>query len=700
MKALEYEKERFLNTKNLIAIELKKTEDKLIEHSAKHQLSNQEMLGISKDYASDDVRAALSQSLQIFQQESANNERLNEKIRALAALEKQPYFGKFDLEGEDESYYVGLSHFMDSSTLDLLVYDWRAPISSLFYEQSYGQKTYMTPEGKQTAFLSLKRHFYSTEKGLSHYYDMDATPADDYLIEILSEKNQQQLSPIVQSIQKKQNQIIRSEEVDLLNIQGVPGSGKSIIALHRMAYLLYHSKGIYTHNNMVILSPNDAFKVYIENVLPALGERMNLQYTMEDLLENSLGTLKYSKKMFLNDLMTNKRRVMPFKNSKSHYLFLKAWLKYYLNHLHPFEDFYFDNQLILKSDDIKDHLINQCTKKPLEVILSNYRSRLQSLLEYPMKVKFDALEEQVSKHNIEPGDAEKRLKKLKRHFYQKINRYTQKVLTLDFYKIYKMMYEKPETARMVGGDLNIPKEFFSSSFHYEDYFAQMCLKLWIVEERSYKHIQYLLVDESQDYEYIPYQILKSLFYNAKITLVGDVDQSLVHREMNFFEMTSDVFEPESKEEILLKTCYRSTEKIVNLAQSYMPSLMKHIGRPGEPAQVYKESINNVMPLLVSLIDQHKEKNESGIVIITSSEDQTRDIGLTLKERYQVTMNQNDDLKTKDVLILPIYEAKGFEFDRLIYLRTKLQENLQQYVDYTAITRAKHHVILIDTLDVI
>lgn len=695
MKEIIQEKERFLKTKEKIGIVLDETMEKLKNQNKRHQESNQEMLNISKDYSSDDVRAELSQSLQVFQQESANSSRLNHKINILSTLVKQPYFGRFDVKENNESFYIGLAHFMDPETLDLLVYDWRAPVSSLFYEQDYGKKTYITPDGEESLMLILKRHFYSHENGLTHYYDMDATPADTFLIEVLSETSQKHLNPIVQSIQKQQNKIIRSQEVDLLNVQGVPGSGKSIIALHRMAYLLYHSKGSYDHNNMVILSPNDDFKKYIENVLPALGEKMNLQYTMTDLLEKSLGTLAESSDEHLEAVMAKKRKVMIFKNSKNHYLLLKRWLKYYIGHLHTFEDFYFDNQLVLSQAEIKESLLKNIDIKPLGVVLNRYKDKLQSLVDYPMKIKFEALEDQVSKHNLEPEDAILRLKRLKRHFYKKLNRYNMNVLTLDDQKIYRALYEHKSLVMSLGKDLNIPEEFFVRSNQYDDYYSQMCLKLWLNEERSYKHIKYLLVDEAQDYDYIPYQILKTLFYNAKVTLVGDVDQSLLKKENHFFEMTEEVFKPETKENITLETCYRSTENIVLLAKTYMASTMKHVGRKGEPTLVIKTKMSSLKDQLKSCLASHQKKSEEALVVVTSSKEMADILESYLEDTYKVTRHANESLIENDVLILPIYQVKGFEFDRVLYVRNPLNGHIQRHVDYTAVTRAKHEITILD-----
>jgi len=697
MRDINLEQERFSRTQNLVNQVLDDSLDKLKKQMNMHKQSNQEMLSISKDYASEDVRAELSQSLQVFQQETAANERLTNKVNVLRRMKDQPYFGRFDVEEDQESFYVGISNFMDPETLDLLVYDWRAPVSSLFYEQDYGSKTYETPEGQAQMTLTLKRHFYSNSKGLTKYYDMDATPADHFLIEVLSENKQDHLTPIVQSIQKQQNEIIRGQEVDLLNVQGVPGSGKSIIALHRMAYLLYHSRGNYKHDNMVILSPNDGFKTYIENVLPALGESMNLQYTMTDLLEATLGPLRQTREAYLNDVLAGKKRVDGFKNSKGHYVLLQRWLKYYIKNVHPIEDFYFENELILSKHDIREELIKYACNKPLELVLNRFRDKLNTLLEYPMKVKFMALEDQVKKHNLEPEALKQRLKKLKRHFFQKINHFNNRVLHMNYYRIFRSMYDHPKVIKDLGRDLNIPKGFFSRNFHHDDYYAQMVLKLWINEERRYKQVQYLLVDESQDYDYMAYQIMKALFFNAKFTLVGDVDQSLVKKEDAFFDMAQDVFQPASVENISLETCYRSTANIVDLAKTYLDSPIQHVGRQGQAPQILESDPDRVRQDLDTLIKSHRAKYDKGLVVITGTQDQTDDLEAFLKDDYKVSQNQNEDLYKKDLVILPIFQAKGFEFDHVVYMRQGVSDHQQAYVDYTAVTRAKHTVTVVNMI---
>jgi DNA helicase II / ATP-dependent DNA helicase PcrA len=205
---------------------------------------------------------------------------INRVMKLQKALLK-PYFGRVDFKTleEQSKIYIGLANVEDN--FKFKVYDWRSPIASLFYNYELGQAQYEAPDGIFNGDIVKKRQYKIEKSELKYCFDNDINIRDEYLQQILSEASSDKMKNIVNTIQKEQNEIIRNTDDKILLVQGSAGSGKTSVALHRIAYLLYAEKNL-KHNNVLIFSPNDVFSEYISNVLPELGENNVLQTTFSE----------------------------------------------------------------------------------------------------------------------------------------------------------------------------------------------------------------------------------------------------------------------------------------------------------------------------------------------------------------------------------------------------------------------------------
>ena len=237
--------------------------------------------------------ASIKQQAELMSERERSHRHDVRQLKNLHKLKNSPYFGRIDFvesgESQTESIYIGTASFVDQEGIDFYVYDWRAPISSLYYDYGPGQGSYDTPSGLISGEITLKKQFIIRNGEIKHLFHTGITIGDELLQEVLGNASDSQMKSIVATIQKEQNQIIRNEKGRLLIVQGVAGSGKTSAALQRIAYLLYRYRDTLLADEIVLFSPNPLFNSYISTVLPELGEENMQQTTFQDYLEHRLG---------------------------------------------------------------------------------------------------------------------------------------------------------------------------------------------------------------------------------------------------------------------------------------------------------------------------------------------------------------------------------------------------------------------------
>lgn len=312
----EYEEIRLKQTISLAEEQLKqakeaaeKKKSQIIE--AKKEVRENATHSVTNLYTSDGFEALveLSQYMNPVTDKIVDYEEEEHRILLLENMIKSPYFAridfKFDDEEECEKIYIGRSSLRKNSYQEMYVYDWRSPIASIFYRFMKGEAFYDAPCGRVTGELKLKRQYEIKNGVLKYFFDTDVQIVDEFLRQLLSQNTTAKMKAIVETIQQEQDAVIRDMENDLLMVQGVAGSGKTSIALHRAAYLMY--QGLQTKlsaNNIMIISPNTIFEQYISNVLPELGEDNVISVVFEDILKMLLkGRKIQSKNDFLEKII-------------------------------------------------------------------------------------------------------------------------------------------------------------------------------------------------------------------------------------------------------------------------------------------------------------------------------------------------------------------------------------------------------------
>lgn len=616
-------------------------------------------------------------SMEIFSNEKSINQIVNsgdfisERKAKIEKLIDNPYFARIDFmyRGEDdvEKIYIGRNTFMDNLG-DMIIYDWRAPISSMYYDFELGNASYDAPMGKIEGDITLKRQFKISKSNIEYVLESNISIGDEILQRELSKTSDQKMKNIVSTIQKEQNRIIRNEKNNTLIIQGVAGSGKTSIALHRVAYFLYKYRENLSAENIAIISPNKVFADYISNVLPELGEEPIIQLDLEDIATEELGNKLDFEKFIeqVNELLEidDKDKIQRI-NFKSSLEFISL-LDDYINYI-DVDNFNEDN-LVLDDICIEKEFIrsryNAYNKKP---IMERFNKIAEDIIE---KVKLEKISEKI------PSKGEIRKKLLGMCKYKN---------TLDLYRNFFRYINKEELFKFKS----------KNTLEYNDVFPYIYLKMFIEGINKGNNIKHLVVDEMQDYTPIQYMVLKNM-YKCKKTLLGDFGQCVNPYNSNSIKLLLDMFE--DSEAVVLNKSYRSTYEIIRFAQNILKQNIEPIQRHGEKPNIIKcQSLQNELKEIENIIIEFNKSSYSTLGIMCKTPMHANEIYNKLSQKYDVNLLCSDSLEFKDgITISTIHMSKGLEFDEVIIptvdsnlYKTEYDKNLL----YIACTRAMHKLTL-------
>lgn len=605
----------------------------------------------------------------------------NKNIKNINALKKSlssPYFGRVDFSYDDDiiSVYIGINGIIEN--LKNYVFDWRSPIASLFYNYGVGKAEYTAPMGKIQGDILLKRQYKISNGKIKRCFESDINIDDEYLQEILSSASSKKMTNIVNTIQKEQNMIIRNVDDKHLIVQGIAGSGKTSVALHRIAYLLYNEKKL-TNNNVLIFSPNEVFSDYISNVLPELGEQNVLQTTFSD----------FSSSYIDGDIES-------FTN------FLE---RYYNN-----ENICFENQ---KHNKIK--LSNEF-KKEIDIFLKDYISTARFVKCLSINGKKITREElnRIFLEKFDNREVSRRLEDMseylggyKKEFKRKIFQKLKELLTIDTnpIEVYNKILSK--------NNLSIDKERtkFNSNrkiqkLSYSDLLPLMYINFELNGYPNARTIKHVIIDEAQDYTLLQFDILKKIFNSASFTILGDVNQTInpFYKYDNLNDV-NNVFNNKGKYIELTKT-YRSSQEIIEFSNNILGidnacSVRHSNSIPVEFREVDK---NVIRKILVENVHKMQEQNMKRIAIITKSNEEVINLYNELKKDLTKLkmINNSKDFKIGNLVILPSYISKGLEFDGVIIYTDKENEYQEKdkYLFYVVCTRAQHALSIYNQKNII
>ena len=642
------------------------------------------------------------------------------RVEKYKRMADNPYFGRFDFleEGEKakEKIYVGLGTLIDSQSFKTLVYDWRAPVCSVFYRHELGPAEYEAPSGILKGEVLLKRQYKVRKGKLLHFFDSNIVIRDEMLQDILSRNASTQMRTIVESIQKEQDIVIRDEDHGLVIVQGAAGSGKTSIALHRVAFLLYEGLGSNLNaRNVIIISPNQIFSRYIATVLPDLGEENVEQITFDSIAGEELGGLCLeTRAQQLERVMEKDNRLalksIEFKGSALFVKILDRLLWHYEHKMIPFEDVYYHGKVIASRQLLKSRFLVQ-RNTAIALRLEHIEESIWEAIKTLRQERLKRLEEIVQ--GMEGRDLE--IKSFSRYLSLQETRALRerlhKFTKIDYRKVYQELFDKGLFFKLAGKEA-LPDEIGQileetrqrlqqGIVQYEDIPALMYLKLKIEGADKFPWIKHVVVDEAQDYTPLQYEVFKKLFRWADFTVLGDVNQSMERgAEMSLYDDIVRILDKKEAFKLVLTKTYRSSYEISQFTQGLLGQ------KPLTGAFERHDAAPRVLgfdsePLMLQAIarqagDYLKEGFES-VAIICKTAASARRVYHNLHQRMTLNLIEpNSNSFEKGITVIPVYMAKGLEFDAVLVYETNKEHFFTEFdrrLLYIACTRALHRLDL-------
>ena len=720
-------------TQNYITKEIKESEERLERGFEDYDFD---------DYADDFMKAAL-------------RDKFTQRIKNLKMVINKPYFARVDfIEKGDikrDAFYLGKVMVTDHNTLEQIVIDWRAPIADLYYEGRLGEANYNCPAGNIEGEIKLKRQYFFNKDGeLENVMDIDITTNDEMLQPFLAANSDTRLKNIISTIQAEQNKIIRSEMWRPLVVQGVAGSGKTTIALHRIAYLIYNYDKNFFPEEFLIIAPSKFFLNYISNVLPDLGVERVQQSTYEDIAFEIIGDEfdiedpNEKLAIIIDNNKSDKEKEMSkvieqasilkssirFKNMLDEYLYELE--KRFI----PDEDFKIDKYVFMKREDIHHLYFREYANLPIcrriEEIVKHLKNSvmmrsgeilkdIEEERDYKIaKVKAEEPIEEIRLSMIRNlyGDAEKLAKSVikdaKKHALNYFG--ANKVMTpLKYYKEFLDVYfEQIASERIDKRQIKYIKDSFATAqrkgkIEMEDIAPLMYIKCMVHGVKTKFELKHIVVDEAQDFSEFQFYVFKKIIKSNSMTILGDLAQGIYYYRgtRNWQKTMSVVFGEDSDLKYLtLKKTYRTTEEIMNVANKVISNINDvlncELGEPvmknGAPVTFkHFENHSDMINQIKACLEEFKQKGFTNIAII----------GKTIPDCLKLQKELNNDeihmISSKDaeynggINICPSYLSKGLEFDAVIITDADVNNYTKSEVDtkllYVCITRA------MNTLDI-
>lgn len=680
---------------------------------------------------------------------SERERRYQQAVKAynkLTRLVESPYFGRIDFQesgsSEVEEIYLGIGSFVDDED-NFLVYDWRAPISSLYYDYSPGPVAYRAPFGEVTGEMLKKRQFTIRGGHIVNLFDTGVTIGDELLMQVLSQQSNAQMKSIVATIQREQNQIIRNDSSRLLVVQGAAGSGKTSAALQRVAYLLYKYREVLKADQMVLFSPNPLFNSYVSTVLPELGEENMQQTTFQEYLEHRLGA-EYT----LDDPFVQIEYVLHYQHTteyeariqsiayKASVRFLDT-MKRYLLRLETqgmiFKPLLFEDREVVSAaamlekfyscdpalhlqnrvEFIRDWILEQLTafsereaqatwvEEAIQWLEPEDYQRAYKQLNKMQRGKRETFDDFAKEQEILSRMVVKdRLKSLRKWVHQ--------LEFVDVHAIYKQLFEDESVFHAVAGD-DVPPLWSEmarqtvqnlSRMHlmYEDAAPFLYLKEGLQGLHTNTTIRHLIVDEAQDYSPFQLEFLKKLFPRAKMTALGDLNQAIYVHDSAFdeFDALCKLYGEDQTQIIRLTKSYRSTRPIVEFTKGMVSGgeAIEPFNRMGEkPLVVQVPDQDCMIRKIKEDIEALQAAGHHSIAVLCKTAGESASVHEQLSRQLPIRHIKKSTVTfEREPVVIPTYLAKGLEFDAVLIFDGSAEtyhRESERKLFYTACTRAMH-----------
>jgi len=604
-------------------------------------------------------------------------ERSLKQRQRLFRMLKSPYFGRVDFRDEwtsgpeSDPYYIGIHSFVDEDSLEVLIHDWRAPISGMFYDFELGHAFYTAPVGKIDGELTAKRQYQITQGGLEFFIDTSLTINDDVLQRALVGKSGDHMKNIVETIQREQNAIIRNDDAEVLIIQGVAGSGKTSVALHRAAYMLYKYKDTLKSSDILIISPSNVFANYIADVLPQLGEEPPAETDMDSIAARELENVCKLQTRY-------EQAVLAVEAGDKRLAERMRWKSRI--------------ELISELDEFIASLA-QTRFSPREIVVDNHKvsheyisRRYEQYHKHPLRRRLDMIYSDI-REDIRAQRSAGFINKWSGVIRQELDSMLDIRSLLTTYEEFYRFIGKPGYFRRAG----------KKKPEYSDAFPIIYLKAAIDGINISKNVKHVIIDEMQDYAPIEYAVL-SMMFPCKATILGDrlqlaSPQGSTNDDIRFIYSGAEYID-------MVKS-YRSTYEIAKFASRIIPNdRLICVERHGvEPSIIACGSDVGILDHLADIAEKHIGQSTLGIICKTS--DQAASFYKLLIERgiETVLLKESGKVITSSVMITTPLVVKGLEFDSVAIPcadSVNYSSDIDRQLLYIACTRAMHELTLLHT----
>lgn len=622
---------------------------------------------------------------------------IDKKLAEFTKLKESPYFGKVNFQdnGYAEQIYVGRYGLTPEGNFDAAIVDWRAPVASLFYKGTLGETSYKSPAGEVLVDILARRQIMIKKGKLEGFFDSDIDVKDYILQMILSSNAGEKLKDIVMTIQKEQDEIIREERMKVVVVNGVAGSGKTTIALHRVAYLLYNFRE-QLGDKVLILGPNDIFIDYIGEVLPTLGESNVNQQTFAHFVINEIGlnepVIDFT--AYLEEVLKGNEEVINEIKYKAGEGFISVLDK----KCEGLENSYFNVQAakffdeeVVSIEEINDLFENYYKYMPL----FRRSKKIKRIITEKLKDKRDEL---VRNLNAEVKGKLASLTEEQLAIEQNNIEFQRKIRIREIVR--ELMIQKENLAKWIDNEsiVDIYKEFTNTeNLSYLDLPAILYLMIKLDGKKSSKEIKHIVIDEAQDYSMLQFIVLKELTGCKSYTIVGDLNQRLikVEEEPAMLKLKS-LFGGFVKNYALNKS-YRSTFQIMEYASKLLDqNAIVPFVRKGkfDVEEVEVKDEDDLIDTILETLEDYDDENYDNIAIITKDKEELKKIAPELKKFTKLlAFDREDVIYRGGKVIVPSYYAKGLEFDGVIIVN--FDDNTDDLVKYIMATRALHRLKVVN-----
>ena len=658
----------------------------------------------------------------------ANRKKIH--IHNLESSLDTPYFARIDFtfekDGKLQTIYIGKNGIMQNT--NIIVTDWRAPISSLYYDSEVGHCSFTSPEGEVSGNLELKRQYEINSGNLISYYDVDLVSTDALLQKYLNSNNDSRLKSIVSTIQKEQNEVIRRNLFDNLIIQGVAGSGKTTVALHRIAYLVYNYRDSIKQNQYLVIGPNPIFIKYISSVLPELDVSSVKQCTFEGFAQNyideEININSPDKKVTQSIAGKIDNDIDKFKSSMNYKTMLDQFLQVYFYSITA-KDFTLDDFTVLNSQKVKEVFDSTYTSTHISLA-----SRIELTIEKLSRIIEDNIDSittaftdytfQAFANLQDPKEEEKMRKKIVKN-REELHKFCKSSLRkyfakakIDATKLYKLFISSIENYDIFNYKYlktlkkDTMKNIKNGCYDFEDLASLIYLQKVIAPNPEYSRIRHVVVDEAQDLGEFNFFVLKSALPSSTFSIFGDLAQSIYdYRGIDNWNIVNKIMFDNNGRIINFKKSYRTTSEIMEVADEVSESIgmirSDLVVRHGKEVDFTPLEQQNIPSYIAGKIKEYKEKGYKTIAIISKTNllscyinDGLAELGVNIPN---ITLNDDLSEDNNKVCTISNQLAKGLEFDAVIinYANENIyssSSNLDMKLLYVAITRALHELDIV------